>query len=66
MLRRVQEHHRRATAARRAKAEYEDPAKVQERRVERKRVALQRHEQLLALKNERDRTWRESQGKQGS
>lgn len=66
VLRRMQEHHRRATAARRAKAEYEDPARVQERREEKKRVAQQRHEQRLALKKERDRTWRESQGKRGS
>lgn len=66
VLRRMQEHHRRVTAARRAKAEYEDPAKVQERREERKRVAQQRHEQRLALKKERDRTWGESQGKRGS
>ncbi len=66
VLRRMQEHHRRVTAARRAKAEYEDPARVQERREEKKRVAQQRHEQRLALKNERDRTWRESQGKRGS
>lgn len=65
LLRRMQEHHRRVTAARRSKAEYEDPAKVQERREERKRVLQQRHEQRLALKKERDRAWRESQGKPG-
>lgn len=66
VLRRMQEHHRRVIAARRAKAEYEDPARVQERREERKRVAQQRHEQRLVLKKEHDRAWRESQGKQGS
>lgn len=65
VLRRMQEHHRRVAAERSAKAEYEDPAKVQERREERKRVAQQRHEQRLALKKERDRIWRESQGKRG-
>jgi hypothetical protein len=66
VLRRMQEHYRRVVAARRTKAEYEDPVKVQERREERERVAQQRHEQRLALKKERDRAWRESQGKQGS
>ncbi len=65
VLRRMQEHHRRVVEARRAKAEYEAPARVQERREERKRVAQQRHEQRLTLKKERDRTWRESQGKRG-
>lgn len=65
VLRRMQEHHRRVVEARRAKAEYEAPARVQERREERRRVAQQRHEQRLTLKKERDRTWRESQGKRG-
>jgi hypothetical protein len=66
VLRRMQEHNRNVLAARSAKAEHEDPARVQERREEKRRVAKERHEQRLALKEHRDRAWRDSQGKRGS
>jgi len=63
VLRRMQEHYRAEVTARRAREEYESPTSVQKRREEKKRLAQERHQQRLALKMERDRTWRESQRK---
>jgi hypothetical protein len=56
-------HYAAREAADRARAELEDPVKVQQRRDERKRLRREKHEQRLALKKERDRIWREKQGK---
>ncbi len=66
VLRRMQEHHRAEMAARRARDKYESPASAQERREEKRRIALERHQQRLALKVERDRVWRESRRKEDS
>jgi hypothetical protein len=61
VLRGMQEHH----AARLAKdrALEAEVANARKRREERKRIAQEKHQRRLALKKERDRAWRESQGK---
>jgi hypothetical protein len=61
--REMKEHHAASVAERRAREEFQDPVRVQQRREEKKRVKQERHRERLALKKERDRIWREKQGK---
>ena len=58
----MRHHSAEVEARRRALAEYQSPAAVQQRREEKKRLKQQRHEERLALKKERDRIWFEKQG----
>jgi len=64
LLRRMQEHEAAVQEERRIRREYEDPANVQRRREENKRVRQERHRLRLEAKKERDRLWREKNGPQ--
>ena len=61
MLARMKVHHRDLEDARRARDEYRDPVRVQQRREEKRRLKQEKHEERLALKKQRDRIWREKQ-----
>jgi len=63
VLKDMEEHHSKVQAAQRAREEFEDPVRVQQRREEKKRLRQERHQQRLALKVERDRIWREKHEK---
>ena len=59
ILRRMKEHHQAREAEERARIEYESSAAVQKRREEKKLLKQKQHKKRLALKQERDRLWRE-------
>ena len=59
VLKDMEKHNSERRAAQRAREEFEDPVRVQQRRDEKKRLKQKRHQQRLALKVERDRVWRE-------
>lgn len=61
VLTRMKEHHRARVAARRAHEEFQHGA--QGRRDGKRRLRQGRHQTRLALKQERDRLWREKQAK---
>jgi len=58
VLGRMQSHERQVEESRAQRSAYESPARVAERREEKRRQRRGLHEQRLALKNERDRLWR--------
>lgn len=62
LLQEMQEHDRARRADRRTLEEYNNPANVQKRREEKKRLKQEEHQQRLALKKDRDRAWREKHG----
>ena len=62
VLHSMEEHHRVRQSERRAFEEYQDPANVQKRRDEKKRLKQERHQQRLALQKERNRIWHETHG----
>jgi hypothetical protein len=59
ILRGMKEHHEALEVERRARDEFQAPAAVQKRREEKKLLKQKQHEKRLALKQERDRLWRE-------
>ncbi len=63
VLRGMQAHERAVRGARRAREEYEGPEATLRRRGERKRLAHERHQHRLLLKQERDHRWREIQAR---
>ena len=63
VLHRMKLHHAAREAVHRAEMERQDPAKIQERREEKKRIKQERHELHLARKKERDRLWHEKNTK---
>jgi hypothetical protein len=65
VLARMKAHHERLQIARRARAEYESPLRVEERRAQKRKKRQEAHALRLALKVERDRLWREGQKKVG-
>jgi hypothetical protein len=60
----MQAHSEQREHARRVHEAFQDPANVQKRREEKKRLKQEQHEKRLALKKERDRLWREKHEKQ--
>jgi hypothetical protein len=54
----MEEHEQTVQAVRCAKAEFEDPVRVEQRREEKKRLKQEKHQKRLSLKAERDRLWR--------
>jgi hypothetical protein len=60
VLHRMQAHERSVRDARRVREEYEGPEATLRRRDEKKRLAQDRHQQRLRLKQERDRRWRDT------
>jgi hypothetical protein len=63
VLRAMEKHNAARVAEHRDREEFQDPVRVQQRREEKKRLKQERHRERLALKEERDRIWREKQGK---
>ena len=61
VLARMKAHHHARIAARRAHWEFQQGATA--RREEKKRIRQEQHQKRLVLKRERDRIWREKQGK---
>lgn len=60
ILRAMKEHHATVEQRRRASAEFQDPANVQKRREEKKRLKQEQHASRMVAKQERDRVWREA------
>lgn len=63
ILDRMKTHYEARMAAQRRREELNNPANVQKRREERKRLKQEQHELRLARKKERDRIWREQHQK---
>jgi len=63
LLHRMKEHHEAREAERRTREVFQNPANVQKRREEKKRLKQEQHKRRLALKQERDRLWRVKHGK---
>ena len=60
VLQSMEEHERNVQAVRRARAEFEDPVRVNQRREEKMRLKQERHQRRLALKVQKDRMWRQT------
>ena len=63
VLARMKVHYQAEEEAWRARKEYESPARVQQRREEKRRQKQEKHAERLALKKERDRIWWETHRK---
>lgn len=63
VLCRMKEHYEAKERTRRAREEFEDPVNVRKRREEKKRLKQEQHQKRLELKKERDRLWRQNNGK---
>jgi hypothetical protein len=61
VLQRMKAHYEAVLARSKAIAESQDPVLVQQRRLEKRNVKQQKHEERLAQKKERDRIWREEE-----
>jgi hypothetical protein len=64
ILGRMKAHHKAREAERHARETFQDPVNVQKRREEKKRLNQERHQERLAIKNERDRLWHEKTKKE--
>jgi hypothetical protein len=63
VLARMEAHEQRRIEARRAHAESQDPERARQHREEKRRLRAEAHAERLTLKKERDRVWRQRQGK---
>ena len=66
VLERMKAHHQARSEERRAYAESQDPVRVRQKREEKRRLRQEKHSERLALKKERDRTWRAKHEKGGT